>query len=127
MKACIHRGAKEIGGTCVEIESQGRRIVLDVGQPLDVDDPNQVPLHPVPGFEWPDPSLLGVIISHPHLDHYGLAHRLPKETLFLMDNRRSASCVPRPCLSPLVDPSSGFSISRTASRSPFPLSRSLPT
>jgi ribonuclease J len=84
MKACIHRGTKEIGGTCVEIESQGKRIVLDVGLPLDVADPETFPLHPVKGFEKPDPDLLAVVISHPHQDHYGLAHRLPKETLFLI-------------------------------------------
>ena len=34
MKACIHRGTKEIGGTCIEIESEGKRIILDVGLPL---------------------------------------------------------------------------------------------
>ena len=84
MRACIHRGTKEIGGTCVEIESQGRRVVLDVGQPLDLADPDQMPLHPVRGFDRPDPSLLGVILSHPHQDHYGLAYRLPKDTLFLI-------------------------------------------
>jgi hypothetical protein len=33
VRACIHRGTKEIGGTCVEIEWQGKRIVLDVGLP----------------------------------------------------------------------------------------------
>jgi len=59
-------------------------VVLDIGQPLDVADPEELPLYPVPGFDRPDPSLLGVIISHPHLDHYGLAYRLPKETLFLI-------------------------------------------
>ena len=84
MRACIHRGAKEIGGTCVEIESQGRRVVLDVGLPLDLADPDEIPLHPLQGFDRPNPSLLGVIISHPHQDHYGLAYRLPKETLFLI-------------------------------------------
>jgi ribonuclease J len=84
MKACIHRGTQEIGGTCVEIESQGKRVVLDIGQPLDATDPEELPLYPIPGFDRPDPSLLGVIISHPHLDHYGLAYRLPKETLFLI-------------------------------------------
>jgi len=30
----------------------------------------------VRGFSEPDPSLLAVVISHPHADHYGLAHRL---------------------------------------------------
>ena len=38
MKVCIQRGTKQIGGTCVEIESDGKRLVLDVGLPLDADD-----------------------------------------------------------------------------------------
>jgi ribonuclease J len=38
----------------------------------------------VKGFEEENASLLGVIISHPHQDHYGLAHRLPESTHFLM-------------------------------------------
>lgn len=84
MKVCIHRGTKEIGGTCVEIESRSARIVLDVGLPLDATNPDEVPLHPIPGFETPDASLLGVVISHPHQDHYGLAYRLPDQTLFLI-------------------------------------------
>jgi len=84
MRICIHRGTREIGGTCVEVESQGKRIVLDVGMPLDMPRPDQMQIHPVPGFEAPDPSLLGVIISHPHQDHYGLASRLPTETTFLI-------------------------------------------
>ena len=84
MRICVHRGTAEIGGTCVEIEAQGKRIVLDVGLPLDGTDADAMPLHPVPGFDSPDPSLLGVIISHPHQDHYGLAYRLPEETTFLI-------------------------------------------
>jgi ribonuclease J len=90
MRICIHRGTKEIGGTCVEIESQGQRVVLDVGLPLDAVDPDEFPLHPIKGFEAPDPSLLGVVISHPHQDHYGLAYRLPKETTFLVGNAAQA-------------------------------------
>lgn len=84
MKVCIHRGAQEIGGTCIEIEAQGQRIVLDVGLPLDALDPQHFPLPSVKGFASPDPSLLAVVISHPHQDHYGLAHRLPKATQFLL-------------------------------------------
>lgn len=91
MRVCIHRGTNEIGGTCVEIESQGERLVLDVGLPLDAGDPDEVPLHPVKGFSEPDSSLLGVVISHPHQDHYGLAHRLPEETPFLVG--RSAEAI----------------------------------
>ena len=83
MRVCIHRGTREIGGTCVEIESQGKRIVLDIGLPLDA-EPADVPLPPVAGFAKADPSLLGVVISHPHLDHYGLAHKLPPGTPILI-------------------------------------------
>jgi ribonuclease J len=90
MKVCIHRGTREIGGTCVEIESQGERIVLDIGLPLDGSDGDDMPVHPVPGFSKPDPSLLGVCISHPHQDHYGLAHRLPKETQFIIGKAAQA-------------------------------------
>ena len=35
MRVCIHRGTKQIGGTCVEIEASGSRIVVDLGLPLD--------------------------------------------------------------------------------------------
>lgn len=82
MRICIHRGTQEIGGTCIELESQGKRLVLDIGMPLDVDDPATTPLPPVPGFEAVDESLAGVVISHPHADHYGLAPRLPDKTPF---------------------------------------------
>jgi ribonuclease J len=90
MRICIHRGTKEIGGTCVEIESRGKRLVLDVGLPLGAPDPDTFPLHPIKGFEAADESLLGVVISHPHQDHYGLAHRLPKETTFLLGKAAEA-------------------------------------
>ncbi|MBW1812661.1 MAG: hypothetical protein JRJ39_02995 [Deltaproteobacteria bacterium] len=71
MKVCIHRGSHEIGGSCVEIESQGKRIVLDIGLPLDA-DMKDTSLPDVSGFTKHDESLLGIFISHPHLDHYGL-------------------------------------------------------
>ena len=77
MRICIHRGTQQIGGTCIEIEAQGKRIVLDVGLPLDAPDDGHDGLLPnVPGFREPDDSLLGVVISHPHQDHYGLAQNI---------------------------------------------------
>ncbi len=80
MRLRIHRGAKEIGGTCIEVEAEGRRLVLDVGLPLDAPDEEQETLLPeVPGFREPDPSLLGVMISHAHQDHYGLAAHIRPE------------------------------------------------
>lgn len=41
-----------------------------------------MPLHPFRGFDRGDASLLGVVISHPHQDHYGLAYRLPIRLFF---------------------------------------------
>ena len=84
MKLCIRRGAKQIGGTCIEIEAHGKRIVLDIGLPLGSTDTESVVMPRVKGFKDPDDSLLGVVLSHPHLDHYGLAFRLPPSTRFLM-------------------------------------------
>lgn len=71
MRVCIHRGTKQIGGTCIEVEAEGKRLVLDVGLPLDSDD-SDAHLPPVKGFREADESLLAVVISHPHQDHYGL-------------------------------------------------------
>ena len=84
MKIRIHRGTKEIGGTCIEMEAQGRRIALDVGLPLDAPDDVEarkdlLRVPQVPGFRDLDDSLLGVLISHPHMDHYGLAKYIRPE------------------------------------------------
>jgi ribonuclease J len=74
MQVRIHRGTAEIGGSCIEIAAHdGNRIVLDLGRPLWAEWGQKIPLPSVPGFAEPDPSLLALIISHPHLDHYGLA------------------------------------------------------
>lgn len=83
MKVCIHRGTKEIGGTCIEIESQCQRLVLDIGLPLDAIDDN-ITLPPVSGFKNLDKSLLGVFISHPHVDHYGLAQKIEQNVPVLI-------------------------------------------
>ena len=76
MRVRIHRGTQEIGGTCIELEAQGKRIALDVGLPLDAGDDDAELLPEVPGFRERDESLLGVVISHPHQDHYGLARHI---------------------------------------------------
>jgi len=78
MKINIHRGAKEIGGSCVELESQGQRILIDLGLPLDAEKNDVIYLPDIPGLDGKDPSLLGILISHPHVDHFGLlAHISP--------------------------------------------------
>ncbi len=83
MQACIHRGAKEIGGSCVEIESNGQRILLDLGLPLDA-ELNETPLPDVSGLESLDESLLAIAISHAHLDHYGLIAKLRQKVPVLI-------------------------------------------
>lgn len=77
MRVRIHRGAVEIGGNCIEVEAAtGQRILLDLGRPLSAGFDADVPLPAVSGLTEPDPTLLGLVISHPHLDHYGLASEL---------------------------------------------------
>ena len=75
MRLCIHRGTREIGGTWVELEAAGVRIILDHGLPLDASDRATVPLLDVRGLTKPDASLLAIVLSHGHRDHWGLCRR----------------------------------------------------
>ncbi|HOU54039.1 MAG TPA: MBL fold metallo-hydrolase [Myxococcota bacterium] len=76
MNIRILGGAHEIGGNCVELESGGARLLLDLGRPLSAAPDDDVPLPPVAGLDTgDDPDLLGIVISHGHLDHYGLLER----------------------------------------------------
>jgi ribonuclease J len=90
MKLTIHRGAKEIGGSCVEIQSENSKILIDLGMPL-VDSKKQPfdsksiagksidelkaekTLPDVKGLYKDEKSQIdAILISHSHLDHYGL-------------------------------------------------------
>lgn len=75
MKVRIHRGTQQIGGTCIELAAGGDRIALDFGLPLDGDaaDARLVP-------EISGDDLRAIVISHPHIDHYGLLHHVPGKT-----------------------------------------------
>lgn len=78
MRVRIHRGSREIGGSCVELESGGSRLLLDLGLPLDAEGDRRRYLPAVAGLDGEDPSLLGVMVSHSHPDHFGLlAHIAP--------------------------------------------------
>jgi ribonuclease J len=86
----IHRGSNEIGGSCVELECGNSRILVDFGMPLSDENGDpfdffkyrnlSVPdlirskvLPDVEGFYEPsERKIEGVLISHPHFDHYGL-------------------------------------------------------
>lgn len=90
MKLTIHRGANEIGGSCVEIQSGDSRILIDFGMPLV--DSQKLPfdskimtgksidelrtektLPDIKGlYRNEEPQIDAILISHSHLDHYGL-------------------------------------------------------
>ncbi|MGJ0391152.1 MAG: MBL fold metallo-hydrolase [Methylocystis sp.] len=68
----IHRGARQIGGTCVELEAQCQRIVLDLGLPLDAEKASEALLPDIPGLKFSEPALRAIVLSHGHVDHWGL-------------------------------------------------------
>ena len=84
----IHRGTKEIGGSCVEVWTDSSRIVVDLGMPLVNSDMSPFDAREtekrsrdelIQDKTLPDiPSLYqggtntAVLISHAHQDHYGL-------------------------------------------------------
>lgn len=67
MQIIIHRGSKEIGGTCIELSSGNTKLLLDIGLPL---SPDSAEIN----LEKINPD--AVLISHPHQDHYGLIDEL---------------------------------------------------
>ncbi len=91
MEMVIHRGTHQIGGTCVEVRSGGNCILLDIGLPLDSDDhiaaiessghttgPALVKAGILPKldgvYQWDpkDSAIQAILVSHSHLDHYGI-------------------------------------------------------
>ena len=85
MKLIIHRGAHEVGGSCVEISSGDSTILVDVGLPLDFDCNEKIesflPQSLFQILHQGGKAIDGVLLSHPHLDHYGLAGQLPASIL----------------------------------------------
>ncbi|MDQ1483302.1 MAG: ribonuclease [Actinomycetota bacterium] len=72
----IHRGAHEIGGNCVELRHGQDTLILDIGKPLTAARDSVVPLPEAIGLDDLGTRPLGVIISHGHQDHWGLAPQL---------------------------------------------------
>ncbi|MFA5105177.1 MAG: MBL fold metallo-hydrolase [Candidatus Margulisiibacteriota bacterium] len=90
MQLIIHRGTKEIGGSCVEIRSADGRILVDLGMPLVDEKEGEFNKNRLKGKNISQliadgilPDIKGlykgsasefdaILISHPHQDHYGL-------------------------------------------------------
>lgn len=88
MKLTIHRGTKEIGGSCVEVWTESTRIVVDLGLPLVNSDGTRFDDKSIrklstqqliyqgvlPNIEglYGDSTGTAVLLSHAHQDHYGL-------------------------------------------------------
>jgi ribonuclease J len=83
MRCRIHRGSAEIGGSCVELEHGSHRLVLDLGRPLSSAMDEDLPLPAIEGLDGSG-DLVGVVITHGHPDHYGLATSLaPSVPLYI--------------------------------------------
>lgn len=72
----VHRAADEIGGNCIELEHDGSRLLLDAGSPL-VGDGTTDPHNAIPRTLDTSKDVAGLVISHPHQDHWGLLRSLP--------------------------------------------------
>ncbi len=90
MKLIIHRGTAEIGGTCVEVFTEKSRVVIDFGLPLvnaqkepfdskvligkSPEELRRLKILPnVSGlYKDEESSVDAILISHSHMDHYGL-------------------------------------------------------
>ncbi len=88
MQITIYRGTKEIGGTLIEVKTATTRILIDAGYPLFLNnEPIDDKIAKLPHAEllklgvlptikglytWDASSFDAVLISHSHIDHYGL-------------------------------------------------------
>jgi len=92
MRLTIHRGTHEIGGSCLELSSRSEltKLIIDIGLPLVNADGSpfdwnlyrkftkdqlihEKVLPQIKGlYEEGKPSVAAVLLSHAHLDHYGL-------------------------------------------------------
>ncbi len=102
MKFKIHRGTKEIGGSCVEVWTENTRILLDFGMPLVEKDGKEFDfgkyknsksaelvqkgiLPNIKGLYDNSENLIdGVVISHPHQDHYGIVNFINEDVRYYL-------------------------------------------
>ena len=102
MKLRIHRGTQEIGGNCVELWTDTTRVVVDIGMPLVEKDGSEFDFSKYKNLSSAQliqegilPNIDGlykdaynlvdaVLISHPHIDHYGFCNYLHPETKYYL-------------------------------------------
>lgn len=83
MQLTIHRGSREIGGSCVELLSNKTRILVDIGLPLNIEEISEYNDSGALRKKGVLPDLKGlyieestafdaVLLSQSHPDHYGL-------------------------------------------------------
>ena len=75
MKITIHRGTNQIGGCVTEYESNGYRLFVDYGEPLQTEQKTNKLL--VEGLTHRDTSKSALLITHYHGDHIGKIDELP--------------------------------------------------
>ncbi|MFH1620279.1 MAG: MBL fold metallo-hydrolase [bacterium] len=104
----IHGGADEIGGNFIEVEYGGKKIFLDMGMPLSLPEDGPFSsreigrrgtaelveagyLPDLPGlYSGRDKNILGILLSHPHKDHFGFIKRAsPKIPIFMGEKTRT--------------------------------------
>ncbi len=104
MNLVIHRGAHEIGGSCVEFTSGDSRLILDLGKPLVNKNDTPFRMEDFKGESGPDlvsqgvlPDVAGLyewdkessapdalLISHAHIDHYGFYFLVRRDISFYL-------------------------------------------
>ena len=81
MEINIIRGQNQIGGSIIEISSKSTKIILDVGSNL---DDKEIVVPEIEGLFKGEAKYDGVLISHYHSDHEGLATKiLPKIPIYM--------------------------------------------
>ena len=81
MEINILRGQNQIGGSIIEISSKNTKIILDIGSNL---DDKEIIIPEIEGLFKGKPKYDGVLISHYHGDHIGLATKiLPEISIYM--------------------------------------------
>jgi len=107
MRIIIHRGTQEIGGSCVELNTENSRILIDFGMPLvndkkepfnskaldgkSLDELKNLRLLPEIAGLYKDEvkAIDAILISHSHLDHYGfLKHVHPDIPVYMSEGAK---------------------------------------